>query len=232
VTAPFVKICGLTHAADVASAVELGADRLGFVVDYPLPVPWNLSPARARELMSHAGGRDRVAVVGGAAETILRIVGEVGPEFVQLHADEPADVVATVARSGVPVIKALRALTGQPVGAAAQWIDLARRFAAAGATEILLDSRSADRPAGTGEVFNWEVAAAVVEALADDGVPVLLAGGLTPGNVADAIARVHPDGVDVISGVAGVADRKDPARMAAFIAAAHRGANPPRHRPH
>jgi phosphoribosylanthranilate isomerase len=128
-------------------------------------------------------------------------------------------VVEAVARTGVRVVKALRAEVGRPIGAPEEWVALARTFIDAGASEILLDSRSAERPAGTGEVFNWDVACVVVDAL---DVPVILAGGLHPGNVAEAIVTVRPAGVDVISGVAGVADRKDPALIRAFVHAAHR----------
>ena len=211
-----VKICGLTHPDDVAAAVDAGADRLGFVMGYPLPVPWELDIPRALALMELAGDRERVAVVGGTADAIIRIVGETGVDLAQLHGDEPPDVVEAVADTGVRVVKALRAEVGRPVGAAEEWVALARTFIDAGASEILLDSRSADRPAGTGEVFNWYVAHEVVEHL---DVPVILAGGLHPGNVVEAIATVRPAGVDVISGVAGVGDRKDPDLIRAFVAA-------------
>ncbi len=157
-----------------------------------------------------------MAVVGGSAESILRIVGEAGVDVAQLHGDEPPAVVEAVARSGVRVIKALRADVGRPNGPAADWVATARTFVDAGAAEILLDSRSADRPAGTGEVFNWDVARVVAETI---DVPVVLAGGLHPGNVAEAIATVRPAGVDVISGVASDGDRKDAELMRAFVAA-------------
>lgn len=209
-----VKICGLTHPDDVRAAVDAGADRLGFVIGYPLPVPWQLDIPRALALMELGGECERVAVVGGDAEAINRIVGETGVELAQLHGDEPPAVVAAVARTGVRVVKALRAGVGRPVGEAGEWVSLARTFIDAGASEILLDSRSADRPAGTGEVFNWDVARAVADALE---VPVILAGGLHPGNVAEALATVRPAGVDVISGVAGLADRKDPVLIEAFV---------------
>lgn len=219
-----VKICGLTHPDDVQAAVAAGADRLGFVMGYPLPVPWELEIPRALELMQLAGGRERVAVVGGQADAINRIVAETGVDLAQLHGDEPPQVVEAVARTGVRVVKALRADVGRPAEAPEHWISLARTFIDAGASEILLDSRSTDRPAGTGEVFNWDVARAVVEAL---DVPVILAGGLHPGNVGEALAIVRPAGIDVITGVAGLADRKDPELIRAFVAAV-RGPAPER----
>jgi phosphoribosylanthranilate isomerase len=86
------------------------------------------------------------------------------------------------------------------------------------ADAILLDSRTADRLGGTGRTHDWAVSARIVAALVP--LPAYLAGGLTPGNVAAAIARVRPAGVDVNSGVEDAAGRKDPARLRAFIAAA------------
>ncbi len=210
-----VKICGITHADDAAAAVRAGADRLGFVVEYPLPVPWNLSIDTAAELM--AGVPDHVAtvaVVGGNTDTLLEIARRTRPTMMQLHADEPPDVVEAIAAAGMPVLKALRAHTGEPIGVAADWIATARRYTDAGATEILLDSHSAERPAGTGHAFDWKIAAAVVGAIA---APVVLAGGLTPENVAQAIAAVRPACVDVITGVSANGDRKSPELMEAFV---------------
>ncbi len=214
-----VKICGITHADDVDAAVNAGADRLGFVVEYPLPVPWNLSIDRAAELMARVPEHvTTVAVVGGNADTLLEIARRTRPSMMQLHADEPPDVVEAVAASGIPALKALRAHTGEPIGDAPTWIASARRFVDAGASEILLDSHSAERPAGTGHAFDWRIAAAVVAAI---DVPVVLAGGLTPGNVAQAVATVRPACVDVITGVSADGDRKSPGLMQAFVRSAH-----------
>lgn len=213
-----VKVCGLTHAEDVDAAVRAGADRLGFVVEYPLPVPWNLSMDAARELMARVPDHvATVAVAGGNADTLIEILRRTQPTMIQLHADEPPDVVEAVAATGTPVLKALRANTGEPIGSADRWITAAERFVAAGASEILLDSHSAERPAGTGHAFDWKIAAAVVAAI---DVPVVLAGGLTPDNVADAVRTVNPGCVDVITGVSTDGDRKDFALMQAFAQAA------------
>ena len=219
--APFVKICGITSAADAEVCARAGADRLGFVVEYPEDVPWNLSASEAGRLMRRVPrGVVRVAVVGGTAGTIVGIVDATGADAVQLHGDEDEDTVAAVAATGVPVVKALRADASRAAGDPGEWVAAARRFVTAGAAEILLDSRSTDRPAGTGVAFDRRVAATVVRELDR---PVILAGGLSPGNVTDAVARVRPAGVDVISGVEGPGHRKDPALVAAFVAAAKSG---------
>lgn len=212
-----VKICGMTRPDEVAAAVSAGADRLGFVVEYPQDNPWNLTRDRARELMAAVPpGVLRVAVVGGDADGILGIVRDLAPDMVQIHDDGPADVVAAVAAHGVPVVKALRIDVDAPDPDPAVWIALGRSFAAAGAAELLVDSKSSTRPAGTGVTVDRAFVGRVVEAV---GVPVVLAGGLNPGNVAQTIRHVRPAVVDVITGVEGPGHVKDPALVAAFVAA-------------
>lgn len=221
-----VKICGITHEEDVALCVEEGAAALGFVVEYPLPVPWALTRARAAELMHTVPPFvSRVAVVGGDTRAILGICEATRPDAVQLHLDEPETVVAAVAEglagTGTRVIKALRIRAGgaEPL-VAAHWLGLARRFLDAGADAILLDSKTGDRPAGTGRPFDWQIARGVVAAVG----PVILAGGLTPENVGAAVAEVRPWAVDVISSVEDEEHRKVSLRVRAFVRAAREAA--------
>jgi phosphoribosylanthranilate isomerase len=221
-----VKICGVTSAEDVELCLEAGADALGFVVSYPEPVPWNLTPRAARALIARVPPfTAAVAVVGGDARTILELVAAVEPSVVQLHRDEDAATVGAVheglAGTGVRVVKAVRIATDAgAVPPAEHWLALAREFLAAGADAILLDSKTTVRPAGTGQSIDWEIARTIVAAL---DAPVLLAGGLTPGNVADAVDNVRPYAVDVISAVEDEQQRKVRDRVRAFVAAARRG---------
>jgi phosphoribosylanthranilate isomerase len=224
-----VKLCGVTTAADVELCVEAGADAIGFVVRYPEPVPWNLEPRQARELVARVPPFSAtVAVVGGDARAILELVEQVAPNAVQLHRDEDAATVAAVAAglagTGVKVIKAVRIATDAgAVPPAEHWLGLARAFVDAGADAILLDSKTTLRPAGTGQAFDWQIARTVVAEL---GAPVLLAGGLTPENVAGAVADVRPYAVDVISSVEDHQHRKAPERVRAFVRAARQGSEP------
>ena len=108
-----VKICGITNEDDIELCVEEGADALGFVIEYPKEVPWNLSIERATELMRCVPPFvATVAVVGGNVKTILKICKETCPDVVQLHLDENERTVSTVAKKlstrGTSVIKALR----------------------------------------------------------------------------------------------------------------------------
>jgi phosphoribosylanthranilate isomerase len=220
-----VKICGVTSAEEVELCLEAGADALGFVVSYPQPVPWNLTPADARALIARVPPfTATVAVVGGDARTILELVEAVEPSVVQLHRDEDASTVRAVreglARTGVRVVKAVRIATDAgAVPPAEHWLGLSREFLDAGADAILLDSKTTLRPAGTGQAIDWKIARTVVAAL---DAPVMLAGGLTPANVAAAVDEVRPYAVDVITAVEDEQHRKLRDRVHAFVTAARR----------
>ncbi|MHB1413995.1 MAG: phosphoribosylanthranilate isomerase [Chloroflexota bacterium] len=200
-----VKICGLTDESAVLAAAAAGADLLGFVF---APSRRRLEPARARELIATARQAGAVpcppkvvgVFVNEPAARVAEVAADCGLDWVQLNGDEDA---AYVRRLGLPAIVArpvTRALDAAAVAA----------FLAVGAL-VLLDAYSPAQRGGSGSLCDWEMAAALATRF-----PVLLAGGLTPDNVAGAIAAVRPAGVDVSSGVE--ADgRKDPAKIAAFV---------------
>ena len=215
-----VKICGVTDPGDARMCVEEGADALGFVVEHPQANPWNLTRVQAAELMRAVPPFvTRVAVVGGNAAWILGIAESTVPNALQLHRDEPEEVVREVALhledSGIRIIKALRIDPSAELPLS-HWVELARRFVGAGADAILVDSVTADRPAGTGRAVAVEVARAVVES---HDRPSILAGGLNPENVAGIIGSVGPYAVDVISAVEDPGHRKVRERVRAFIQA-------------
>ncbi|MGH9038682.1 MAG: phosphoribosylanthranilate isomerase [Acidimicrobiia bacterium] len=216
-----VKICGITDAGDARMCVEEGADALGFVVEHPQANPWNLTRSRAVELMrSLPPFVTRVAVVGGDAAWILGIAVATAPHALQLHRDETEECVREVARglegSGILIVKALRIdpAAAMPVS---HWVDQAKRFVGAGADAILVDSVTADRPAGTGQAVATDTARAVVEG---HDRPSILAGGLSPENVAATIRAVAPFAVDVISAVEDTSHRKVRERVRAFVRSA------------
>jgi len=221
-----VKICGITDEADAAMAVEEGADALGFVVEYPDANPWILSRRRAAELMRTVPPFvTRVAIVGGDARTILELVDATEPQALQLHRDEPEACVEALANrlsgSGIRLIKALRIDASVPGPPAEALAETARRFVAAGADAVLVDSVIPGRPAGTGKAVDWNLARTVV----DTGVaPCILAGGLHADNVGRAVAEVRPFAVDVITSVEDEAHRKVREKVRAFIQAARNSA--------
>jgi phosphoribosylanthranilate isomerase len=217
-----VKICGITHEDDAVMAIEEGADALGFVVEYPDANPWILSRRRAYELMRLVPPFvTRVAVVGGDAKTILDLVEAMEPHVLQLHRDETEACVTELAErlagTGIRLVKALRIDASVPGPAAEALAETARRFVAAGADAVLVDSVIPGRPAGTGKAVDWNLARTVV----DTGVaPCILAGGLDPSNVGRAVSAVRPFAVDVISSVEDETHRKVRGKVRAFIRAA------------
>ena len=221
------KICGLMGREDIQLCAGAGADSLGFVTEYPVPIPWNIPRDRARELVATVPPFvTTTAVVGGAVEDMLAIARTVRPHFLQLHGDESMPEIRAVcqalAGTGMKVLKALRididsgkALfpeTDDPVKAASI-------LAGSGIAGLVVDSKTASRPAGTGVTLNWGVVRGVSEAVS---IPLILAGGLNARNVGQAIAQVRPYAVDVISGVEAEAGVKDPRLVREFVAAVRR----------
>jgi phosphoribosylanthranilate isomerase len=222
-----IKVCCNTHPEDIALSVTEGADAVGVVVEYPTPVPWSLSRGRAAELIRAVPPFvSSVAVVGGDADTILRLAEATAPDVLQLHGDEAQVVVAAVrdglTGTGIQLVKALRVRRSASVDATAGWVRTAQSFVEAGADAILLDAHAPDRPGGTGRTFDWSIAQAVGRECSR---PLILAGGLTPENVADAVRIARPYGLDVVSSVEDEAHRKVRERVRAFVAAARRAAD-------
>lgn len=218
-----IKICGLTTEEDVRCCAEAGVDALGFVVEYPIDVPWNLDREKARALMrSVPPFITRVIVVGDDPETVVALSEFLKPHAVQLHGNEPlsvtADLVPALKARGAQVIKALRfsVETGMFSSPSADPVAAAKMIEATGVDGLVLDSVSEARPAGTGRSVDWGLARKIRESVR---IPVILAGGLHSGNVAQAVSAVRPYGVDVISGVENPVGRKDPAKVGAFVQA-------------
>ena len=145
----------------------------------------------------------------------------------QLHGDEAQAVVAAVrdglTGTGIQLVKALRVRRSATMDDTAGWVRTAQSFVEAGADAILLDAHAPDRPGGgTGRTFDWSIARAVGRECSR---PVILAGGLTPENVADAVRIARPYGLDVVSSVEDEAHRKVRECVRAFVAAARRAAD-------
>lgn len=206
-----VKICGLTDPAAVAAAAAAGAAYIGFVF-FPRS-PRAVTPGQAAALARAVPvGIAKVGLVVDAGDDALdSLLAAVPLDMLQLHGQEsPARVAAVRARYGLPVMKAVGVATAADLPA----LDLQARTA----DQILVDARpSADAalPGGNGLAFDWRL----IAGRRWPG-PWMLAGGLTPENVADAIRLTGARQVDVSSGVESAPGRKDPARIAAFIRAA------------
>jgi phosphoribosylanthranilate isomerase len=198
----FVKICGITRREDAETAVAFGASALGFV--FWQKSPRYVDPYRARAIVAALPAFvSPVGVFVNQSPThIASVASLVRIGVVQLHGDETADDAAAIGR---PVVRALS------LEAAQQALD---RWPA-GVT-ILLDAHDSERRGGTGRTIDWDAAAAIARRRR-----VVLAGGLNPDNIAEAIERVRPFGVDVSSGVESAPGIKDPERLRALFENLH-----------
>lgn len=197
-----VKICGLTRPEDAAAAVEAGADALGVVLA-PSPRRVTLDGAeRVFERVPPFVARVGVFVDASEAE-VAEAVERLGLAAVQFHGAEPPEACR---RAPVPVIKAVKVGTGFALEAAEPFRD--------SAAAILLDTFVTGTSGGTGTAFDWHMIAAL-----PGWAPFMLAGGLGPDNVGEAIAALRPYAVDVSSGVEAAPGLKDASKIRAFIAA-------------
>lgn len=206
-----VKICGVTRPEDVAVAVEAGARYLGFVF-FPKS-PRALSPTAARSLaLDVPPGVVKVALTVDAEDAALDVIlAEVPIDMLQLHGREsPERVAAVKARTGLPAMKAV---------GISEAADVAKIDAYASvADQILVDARppsGAPLPGGNGLAFDWRL----IQGRRWH-VPWMLAGGLRPETVAEAVRRTGAQQIDVSTGVESAPGVKDPDRIRAFLAAA------------
>ena len=216
-----VKICGLMSRNDIDICSRAGADAVGFVTEYPVAVPWNISREKARMLVAATPPfMKTTAVVGGPVETILKIAEAVRPDLVQLHGDETIDEIEQICTSlqntATKIIKALRidVDTGKAKFSIEDPLEAVKVLAQTGVSALVVDSKTAGRPAGTGVTLDWSVISQMTASLS---IPLILAGGLTVQNVSTAIEQVRPYGIDVISGVEKKAGLKDEALVMQFV---------------
>ena len=207
---PRVKICGITNAADRDAAVAAGADALGFIVDVPIDTPREIDPGIAADLI--AGVPPLVTTVlvtmPDAVPAARTLRERVGADAIQVHGGlDPAEVGDLAGTEAV-----IAAVDADDPGRARAY------DGAVGA--LLIDSADADGGGGTGRTHDWEATRALRE---DVNAPVILAGGLAPDNVAEAVGVVAPDAVDVATGVERAGGRKDHDAVAAFVTNATRG---------
>ncbi len=198
-----VKICGITSVEDGLVAAEAGADMIGLM--FYDRSPRNITIETAAEIsralppfVLRAG-----VFVNPDESLVMRAIAECGLNILQFHGDEPSDFCT---QFGLMSLKAIRVRDAESL----------QQLGDFQTNAFLLDAHSKNGLGGTGEKFNWDLA---VEAQRY-GKPIFLAGGLTPLNVAEAVLRVKPFGVDVSSGVESAPGKKDAEKVRAFIKAA------------
>jgi phosphoribosylanthranilate isomerase len=182
------KLCGLTRERDLDAAIAAGTDMVGFVSGVPIETPRELAPARAASLAARVpeSVTSVLVTMPTTPEEGADLAERVEPDAIQVHGCSPAEVDALAERITIPVVAAVDA-TEENLEAYATVADA-----------LVLDSTDERGAGGTGETHDWARAREVVAAL---DTPVLLAGGLTPENVAGAVETAAPFGVDVSSGV-------------------------------
>jgi phosphoribosylanthranilate isomerase len=238
----WVKICGNTNLEDAQLAAELGADAVGFVF---AASPRRVTPEQVAAIVPYLPAQiERVGVFDSLyAEEIASIALEVGLTAVQLHGEINEELATRLAEQfagGVRIIQTLHWAVDGSVQTGTSPTELTTRLAAdtpatwlaaeiarvarlGVAERVLIDSKVGTATGGTGVSFDWD-AARVTFSSAPSGVQLIVAGGLKAENVAGAIARLAPWGVDVSSGVEGAVGRKDPHQLAQFIRNAHESA--------
>lgn len=200
----FVKVCGITRPEDARLAAESGADAIGLLF---AESPRRVSVERAREISSALPPEvARVGVfVNASDKEVLQTVREAALDYVQLHGDETPRTVASVREGGVKVVKALRV---RDAGSLAEMEGYA-------ADLYLLDSFSEKARGGTGDRFDWVLAEALKGC--DN---ILISGGITPGNVCEALDFFEPYGVDASSSLESAPGEKEAEKVRRFVGAA------------
>ncbi len=208
----YVKICGIRRLEDALAAVSYGADAVGVLVGQQHHSPDFLAPSAAAAIVAALPPPITSVMVTHLAEPdeIVALARSVGVTAIQLHG-ETSPAQAAEVKSRLPSIKTFKAIHVVDH----QSIDAARQYAGT-VDAIVLDTVNVatDQVGGTGRTHDWSISRQIVERLA---VPVVLAGGLHPDNVGEAIRQVRPYGVDVNSGTKGPDGFKDHAALKRFI---------------
>lgn len=203
-----VKICGNTSKEDALMALNLGADLVGVIVDVPVATPRKVSASNAREILSDVQGRGVMVIMPEGVEQALDYCDRVDPDYVQLHGGESVDFVKELRNLSCGIIKTVHVAGRDAITDALKY--------ASYCDYLLLDTPSAGM-GGSGLKHDWVISREIVRSAK---VPVILAGGLNPGNVEEAVRAVKPYAVDAASGVESRPGKKDYNKVKDFIAVA------------
>ena len=212
----WIKICANTNLDDALASLDAGTNALGFILTAsPRQIEPNVAAAIVAALPTAV---EKIGVVVNESPEVLKQLAETtGLTGLQLQGDEPPDQLPEFRRA-LGLRKIIKALQARELLADSTKLDayLAHRQSI---DAILLDSGSPAARGGTGQPFDWHAALPLVDRIKQH-LPVIIAGGLGPANVADAVRLFDPYGIDVVSGAELSTGRKDPAKLRTFIAAA------------
>ncbi|MDD1777240.1 MAG: phosphoribosylanthranilate isomerase [Candidatus Helarchaeota archaeon] len=209
-----IKICGLRTLDDALFAHHAGADALGCVIDVPVNTPRNVTSQDAQSIISKLPPYALTVgvIMPSDIQSILRIIARTKVDALQIHGTCPAAMIRELkAINPIKIIKAFSIAMDTNVTATINEIG---RYIKSGIGAILLDTKSEANAGGTGQTHDWKKSREIKESI---NCPLILAGGLTPENVADAIRVVEPYAVDVASGVESSPGIKDHQKIINFI---------------
>jgi phosphoribosylanthranilate isomerase len=206
-----VKVCGLTSEVDLSAAVDAGADAVGFIADVPVDTPREIDSGTAADLVATTPPfvTTTLVLMPESPSHAVTLARTIQPDVLQLHCDFDREELQFVrAESSTKLVVTVDANEGDRARDLDDVVDA-----------LLVDSTTEEGAGGTGETHDW---AATRELAADLESPVLLAGGLTPENVDEAVRTADPYGVDVASGVESEGGTKDHETLRAFVRAVRR----------
>jgi len=215
-----LKICGLTTVSDMRAAERIGADYVGMVVE----VPYSRRPIsrwQAQAMCQAARARPVLVVAQQPPDQLVEIARLCSPSALQVHGDESTEQISELVERLRDDTEIWRGLAVAPSSeqqprSVEDNLTLIEELAGAGVARIVLDTRVKGEMGGTGVTCDWPTAAAIIKGSA---LPVMLAGGLGPDNVVEAIRATGATGVDMATGVEHTVGRKDPAKLRALAAA-------------
>ena len=200
-----VKICGIKSESELALALKAGADAVGFITDVPVETPRKINLELAASLISKVPVfvTSVMVIMPENADQCLDMIQKARPSAVQVHNDLDMAELSIIKKSGVKLIKTLKVSQDSDPAALVKQVDTLKGVADA----ILLDTAVGGKTGGTGVTHNWEMSYDVVR---HSSIPIILAGGLIPENVGEAVRTVCPYAVDTASGVEsnGIKDEK------------------------
>ena len=214
----WVKICGMTNLEDALVAVDAGADAVGFV--FYEKSPRKIDVERARSIINELPQTtDKVGVfVNESEQRIREVVSEAHLTMVQIYGEGPAASQSEEVRE--PPLNNFRVIMAMRIDQLVPGKVIYGSLPGSMVDAILVDSGSENTPGGTGETFDWQKNREYLRTLGSvPGMRVIVAGGLKPENVSDAISTFAPWGVDVASGVEASRGKKDPEKVRAFVRA-------------
>lgn len=220
---PLLKVCGLMREEDVILCCRKGVELCGFVTEYPVPVPWNLSRERcARLLPLVSGGARSCIVTGGEREKIRELARSLRPDLVQLHGGETLAVAAELVRDLAPLgIGVIKTIPPTPEARLREFgtadpAECGRVLDEAGVRAVLVDARGPDNAAGSGLQADTELFLRVRNAVR---CPAILGGGVRSENCGELIRALDPAVLDVMTGVELSPGEKSEALLSALLAA-------------